>query len=1190
MDNVALDVIIGLVFIYLLFSILLTSFCELVINNFLGLRGKNLDVAVKSAFGASGGSDTTADGLVDDFFHNGLVFSLFEDGRKPSELPPDLFSKAYLAVLGKFSGPADRPRTPAEFLSKLRQDINLPNHDKIVGALDPLLSGTEASWEGFERNVANWFGDVGQRSRGWYKRKIDRRMLVLAFLLALACNVDTLFIVRMLQIDKQNREQLANQAAQYVAAEGKAIAKSEAVQSPDAQRRELWGRFKEEMKPLDSMDKKVRESPELRALQKRCVPLKGCYSNPYDWYTDLTKIDEAVRVALTQQDGTNAMVIQETLKAERSKLLALSSDMRKASRDSVRKEEAEIKKMLFEWSTATDGAAWVLKQQTDTDGGPVLAADAKSACEAAVNGAGDSGQAQSNAADKALKRCIELYKLATAGQLGFPVGWSPELREFQKVVAGGGWVLGDDKMFWISPLNVLGLLLTTLALILGAPFWFDVLRRLVPLRQIDVKTADSPSGGAAAGSTADGSGATSQPAVGVPPAGSAWFADAVNDTERRLSPDVIRQIQQRLDVSQITGRLDRATRDAIYLWRQRRRPGAEPSWEIDESMVNELLWKTSDPLSSGQPGLPAVTALPASDGPMPDLKLGSRSAEVTRLRGLLAANGFIEATASGSDEFDEALDRAVKDFQKKHSLAYDGTVGPVSWLKLSNDPDQLPAAYASPPWMARAIHEMGVTEIAGVGKDNLRIIEYQRVTNSTLGDETAWCSSFVNWVIKDAGLEPTGSATASSWRNWGTETPARYGAVIVIIGCARPDPGTGPGAHVGFLVRETGGYYMILGGNQGGRGGADSVCVTSFPKSGWRCLATRWAKEGVAPAAALGSTALAAADTGEDIDIAPALSLVETLTEPRLQFGSGNARAVADLQQLLNSAQQTTLEVDGVFGDETRAALLDFQRAQELPLTGIADPGTWYHLRAGTAAGTRPSTGVQPRQPLSQADIGKEIIRIKTITGQDIEFAAVEAVRRVESAGRGFAGAHPLVRLEGHKLWSQAKQLGIDPAAWVVEGAGLLHEQRASTYNKTGVAEWQRLEKARLLCDKMFAGRQVPPNKVLGVAKPADLADLSASWGMFQIMGFNWKLCQQASLDDFRTKMEESEAAQLALFFNFLIGKKDPLEAGKKGALEALAQRDWATFARLYNGSSFRENRYDTKLAQYYYEAKRANP
>jgi uncharacterized protein (TIGR02594 family) len=1191
MDNVALDVIIGLVFIYLLFSILLTSFSELVFNNFLGLRGKNLDVALKSAFGASAsrliGGDSSADGLVKDFFQNGLVSSLFMNGRTPSELPPDLFAKAYLAVLGNFSGPTDRPSTPAEFLNKLRKNTALSNHQKIVGVLDPLLAGSETSWEGFESNVAKWFGDLGERSRGWYKRKMDVRMLGLAFALALLCNVDTLFIVRMLQLDKQHREQLASQAAKYVAeAESKAIAKSDAAKSPQTERAEVQKRFIEKIEAaLKRLDGPSTQSAKLRSVYKRCAQPENCDSNPYTWYENLSKISKDVQ---SVRDGSSVTDIPQTLETARRALFSLSSDIGAARsyRDPSHKEDAEIRHELAALRTDVDAAELILRPKLDIAATPLLATDVMRICRVPTKGDATTGKADPGQAlvPASSKRCIELHELAASGKLGFPIGWSPELREFQKLVTGGEWILPDNNsVYWISPLNVLGLLLTTLALILGAPFWFDVLRRLVPMRQVAGKAADNVAAGASAGSTVAGGSAASQPAVGAPPAGSTWFADAVNDTERRLSSDLIRQLQARLEVAQITGRLDQATRDAIYQWRQRRRPGAEPSWELDESMVKELLWTTSDPLLSGQPGLSAVTVLPASDGPMADLKLGSRNAEVTRLRGLLAASGFIDATASGSDEFDEELARAVKVFQTNKGLAYDGSVGPVTWLKLSNDPDRLPAAYAAPQWMARAIHEMGVTEIAGVGKDNRRIVEYQQVTGSTLGDETPWCSSFVNWVIKHCGIKPTGSATASSWRNWGQETAARYGAVIVIIGVGKADPGTGPGAHVGFLVRETGGYYMVLGGNQGGRGGADSVCVTSFPKSKWRCLAMRWSTEEATLAAGPGGAAKAAADAVDDgvddLDVAPVLPLVETLTEPRLQFGSGNASAVADLQMRLNLAQKLSLEVDGIFGIQTRDALIDFQRSRKLPLSGIADPGTWYFLRGEAADVTPSSTNMQTsRPPLSDDDIDREIERIKGATRREIEWAAVQAVLRVESSGRGFAGGRPLVRLEGHKLWSFAKQLEIDPAAWVEEGAGLLHPQRTNTHNRKGFAEWQRLEKARQLCEKMFTVKQVPSNNKFGVVAGSDLADISASWGMFQIMGFNWQLCRQANLAAFRTMMEASEAAQLSIFFEFLIGRT--------GALEALATKNWATFAELYNGTKFRENRYDTKLAQAYFEAK----
>ena len=95
MDNTMLDVIVGLVFIYLLFSVLLTSLSDQVVNNLFKLRGKNLEVAVKSAFGASDNKDPTADAAAQKFFDSGLIASLFEGKRKPSAIPPDVFAKAY---------------------------------------------------------------------------------------------------------------------------------------------------------------------------------------------------------------------------------------------------------------------------------------------------------------------------------------------------------------------------------------------------------------------------------------------------------------------------------------------------------------------------------------------------------------------------------------------------------------------------------------------------------------------------------------------------------------------------------------------------------------------------------------------------------------------------------------------------------------------------------------------------------------------------------------------------------------------------------------------------------------------------------------------------------------------------------------------------------------------------------------
>lgn len=94
------------------------------------------------------------------------------------------------------------------------------------------------------------------------------------------------------------------------------------------------------------------------------------------------------------------------------------------------------------------------------------------------------------------------------------------------------------------------------------------------------------------------------------------------------------------------------------------------------------------------------------------------------------------------------------------------------------------------------------------------------------------------------------------------------------------------------------------------------------------------------------------------------------------------------------------------------------------------------------------------------------------------------------------------------------------------------------------------------------------------VALDRDAALKSASWGKPQILGSNYAEAGCKSLQEFINRMHASEASQIELFANFI--KHDPRR------VRALRDLDWPTFARLYNGSAYRENQYDTKLAQAY--------
>lgn len=140
-----------------------------------------------------------------------------------------------------------------------------------------------------------------------------------------------------------------------------------------------------------------------------------------------------------------------------------------------------------------------------------------------------------------------------------------------------------------------------------------------------------------------------------------------------------------------------------------------------------------------------------------------------------------------------------------------------------------PVTDDTPPWLDKGLHEIGVKEFPGPA-DNPRIVEYHQATSlQASDDEVAWCSSFANWCMKQAGKTGSGSAAARSWLQWGQrlEKPRR-GCIVVLKRGTSPAQG-----HVGFLLQNRGAVLELLGGNQG-----NQVKIQSFPAS--QLLGYRW--------------------------------------------------------------------------------------------------------------------------------------------------------------------------------------------------------------------------------------------------------------------------------------------------------------------------------------------------------------
>ncbi len=179
------------------------------------------------------------------------------------------------------------------------------------------------------------------------------------------------------------------------------------------------------------------------------------------------------------------------------------------------------------------------------------------------------------------------------------------------------------------------------------------------------------------------------------------------------------------------------------------------------------------------------------------------------------------------------------------------------------------------------------------------------------------------------------------------------------------------------------------------------------------------------------------------------------------------------------------------------------------------------------------------------------------------ETAALRAVQKIETGGRGgfLSTGKPTILFEGHVFWSQLRKRGIDPTRHVEGNEDILYQRWTRRWYKGGLGEWERLERAKAI--------------------NVEAALASASWGMFQVMGFNYASCGESSVRSFVAKMSTSEEEQLLLTSIFI--------RNNMRMRSALKSKDWATFARLYNGTGYKANRYDTKLEQAYAYYSRQN-
>lgn len=238
-NNVILDVFIGLIFIFLLYSLLATVVQELIAHR-MNLRARMLQKAIRKMLEDQASPTGNAwqrstfynyfaeiwenirrffrpfrehEQFVKRFYNHPSVKYLGEDKSysKPAYLQPHNFSSTLIQLLRStdYDGSTSNE---AELIKNAIDNNKLNINPETIAHLRDLFADARQDVFHFRGRLEQWFDETMQRTAGWYKRQTQMILVIIGFIIAGIFNVDTIAIARILAKDKKIRDQLVAMA------------------------------------------------------------------------------------------------------------------------------------------------------------------------------------------------------------------------------------------------------------------------------------------------------------------------------------------------------------------------------------------------------------------------------------------------------------------------------------------------------------------------------------------------------------------------------------------------------------------------------------------------------------------------------------------------------------------------------------------------------------------------------------------------------------------------------------------------------------------------------------------------------------------------------------------------------------------------------------------------------------------
>jgi hypothetical protein len=212
-----IDVAIGLVFLFLLVSLICSSIRE-GLEGILKYRARDLLRGIQEILGTE-----STGGLVADIYRHPLISALYrgpynplKGGNLPTYIPATTFSLALIDVVRSMAPlPPDDPGSPVQPITnpflELRSTVQKIDNQSIKKALLPLIDAANGDIVKARENIEEWYNSAMDRVSGWYKQETQQILVALGLALALLMNIDAIGIARYLSTNQTARAALISQ-------------------------------------------------------------------------------------------------------------------------------------------------------------------------------------------------------------------------------------------------------------------------------------------------------------------------------------------------------------------------------------------------------------------------------------------------------------------------------------------------------------------------------------------------------------------------------------------------------------------------------------------------------------------------------------------------------------------------------------------------------------------------------------------------------------------------------------------------------------------------------------------------------------------------------------------------------------------------------------------------------------------